>query len=96
MATIEPMAKAKPKATAQYLPLGLPSVELWMLPTQGHSPVGICGSLPGFVAHEAIHCSGPVTAVGPVPPYLSIVEDTMLTLRKTGIILPMRSFDLSA
>lgn len=53
---IEPMTKSKPKATAQYLPLDLSSVELWRLPTQGYSPVGICGSLPGFVTHEAIHC----------------------------------------
>lgn len=35
MAATEPVARAKPKATAQHLPLGLPSVELWMLPVSG-------------------------------------------------------------
>lgn len=90
MAATEPTARAKPNAAAQYLSLGLPSVELWMLPSREYSPFGTCGSLLDLVTHEAIHCLSPVTAAGPVPPHLPAIEGAMLILRKTRVILPVR------
>ena len=80
MAATEPMDRAKPNATHQYLPLGLPSVGLWLLPVLEipfyrhlwFTPRPCCPR--GHSLHRDYQC------VAPGPPHLPIVEGAMLIL----------------